>query len=280
MNRIFCFLFLIAYIVVLLPSSQTAFATIVNIPDDYATIQAGIDASVDGDTVLVQPDTYVENINFNGHNVTLGSLFLTTQDTSYILVTIIDGGNYGSVVTFENGENTSATLIGFLLQYGFTDEGGGGINCNNNSSPSIISNYIMNCFALFGGGIGCRNNSNPIIDHNIITKNVAEIHGAGIACDHSSPYIINTYISHNILTHPMVAQGGGIALNYANPYILYTIIFANSARDCGGILCSNSSPTIINCISYDNVSTEFGSISCAHNSSPLVINSILWDKPD
>ena len=59
-------------------------ATIINIPADYSTIQEGIDASSDGDTVLVQPDTYVENINFNGHNIVLGSLFLTTGDTSYI----------------------------------------------------------------------------------------------------------------------------------------------------------------------------------------------------
>jgi hypothetical protein len=40
------------------------YATIINIPADYPTIQQGIDASTDGDTVLVQPGMYVENINF------------------------------------------------------------------------------------------------------------------------------------------------------------------------------------------------------------------------
>jgi len=48
-------------------------ATIINVPTDYDTIQEGIDASCGGDTVLVQPGTYVENINFNGHNIVLGS---------------------------------------------------------------------------------------------------------------------------------------------------------------------------------------------------------------
>ena len=67
------------------------FAKTIQIPEDYATIQAGINASVDGDEIIVSPGTYVENINFEGKAVILGSLFYTTRDTSYISQTIIDG---------------------------------------------------------------------------------------------------------------------------------------------------------------------------------------------
>ena len=42
-------------------------ATIINIPQDYLTIQAGIDASNNGDTVLVQSGTFVENIDFTAN---------------------------------------------------------------------------------------------------------------------------------------------------------------------------------------------------------------------
>ena len=85
-------------------------ATIIDIPDDYPTIQQGIDASTDGDTVLVQPGTYEENINFNGHNIVLGSLFVTTGDTSFTSLTVIDGSYAFSAVRFENGENGNAKL--------------------------------------------------------------------------------------------------------------------------------------------------------------------------
>ena len=100
-------------IVSLLLYTSTVTATIIKVPQDQPTIQAGIDSAINGDTVLVDTGRYVENINFNGKNIVVGSLFLTTGNTSYISKTVIDGDSSGSVVTFENGEDSLAILDGF-----------------------------------------------------------------------------------------------------------------------------------------------------------------------
>lgn len=144
----------------------TTQARIIHVPGDSAAIQAGINGAVDGDTVLVQPDTYVENINFNGKNIVVASLFLTTGDTSHISSTIIDGDSSGSVVTFESGEDSTAVVTGFTIANGDATKGGG-IHCR--SSPTISDCSIAANVADLGGGIYCS--GLPIISNCTIVGN-------------------------------------------------------------------------------------------------------------
>ena len=101
---------------------------------------------------LVQPETYYENIDFNGHNVVLGSLFLMTEDTSHISSTIIDGNQSDHVVAFENWEDSTAIITGFTITNGSSDLGGG-IHCWF-SNPTVDNNVITGNSALGGGGGG------------------------------------------------------------------------------------------------------------------------------
>ncbi|TSA24529.1 PKD domain-containing protein [bacterium] len=246
---------------------NTAFAITINVPGDYPTIQAGINASVDGDTVLVQPGTYVENINYNGKNITVGSLFLTTLDTTYISQTVIDGNNIASVVTFEGGENLTAVLVGFNITNGQCGAGGG-ITCIYSSSPSISNVTIAENSATDtyggGGGIHCYSSS-PSLTNVTITGNSASSHGGGIFCrENSSPSLTNVTITGN-----SADKGGGIYCHGSSPSLTNVTITENSASDNGGgIYCSSSSPSLTNVTITENSASAWGGGIYCHGSSP------------
>jgi predicted outer membrane repeat protein len=241
--------------------------TIINIPADYPTIQQGIDASVDGDTVLVLPGTYVENINFNGHNIVLGSHFLTTGDTSFISQTVIDGDTAGTVVTFESHEGTSAKLTGFTIQNGSAQDGGG-IVCLNQSHPTISRNIIRNNSAHSphgdGGGIYCIG-SNPTIENNYIHSNRARF-GGGIFSDQSYFTARNNLLLNNFAGF----EGGGIHFNRSDAFIYNCTIGGNFGVAVS--LWNNSSPTFTNCLIWGN---ENGDLHVSAPSAPQISYSVI-----
>ena len=147
-----------------------------SVPFEYLTIQSAIDAASVGDSIIVHPGTYFENINFNGKDIVLGSLFLITQDTSYIPFTVIDGQQSGSVVTFSNQESDSAILTGFTIQNGSGD-----------STESVSS--------MSGGGVFITNAA-PTIKSCIIRNNNCEL-GSGVFVHHGQPTIQKCRIENN-----------------------------------------------------------------------------------
>lgn len=201
------------FLLIFLFFNQLIFSSIINIPGDYPTIQEGINVAIDGDTVLVQPGTYIENIDYNGKNIHVASLFLTTQDSIYIFQTIIDGNQNGHVVNIVNGEDLTAVLIGFTITNG-----------------RAIGPFPISC----GGGINCRDSS-PKFEYLHIINNIAEIDGGGIYCHNSKVRIRNCIISDN---HAF-DDGGGICtvassiINLSN-----CLIQNNQAYDEGGGICS------------------------------------------
>jgi hypothetical protein len=127
---------------------------------NYTTIQAAINASVNGDVVLVHPGTYLENIDFIGKNITVASLKFTTDDPVFIGTTIIDGQRLGSCVKAMSGE-TSARIVGFSItngsgvHYFYADEGGG-ILVGQHSTLSIESCRVYKNETEMGGGLYAR----------------------------------------------------------------------------------------------------------------------------
>ena len=176
----------------------------IHVPADKTTIQAAIDAAVNGDTVLVAAGTYKERIDFKGKNITVTSESGAAQ-------TIIDGKNSGNVVTFNTSETSAAVLSGFTIQHGNSDYGAG-INI---------------------GGAG------PTIEHNIITDNNCAT-GGGIYAAFASAIIRYNWIRHNNRgksCYPSGIGGGGVTIGGAGTVqLLYNLIEDNlGGYDGGGI---------------------------------------------
>ena len=132
-------------------------AEVLYVPAEFSTIQDAIEASESGDSILVSPGFYQENINFEGKSITVSSLYLIGGDSLLIGTTIIDAQESGSVATFSSGEDASSILQGFTLQNGN----------GNDEDPDGNGSYYT-----YGGGIYCEN-SDPTIRDCIIRDNVA-----------------------------------------------------------------------------------------------------------
>ena len=219
-------------------------AQIIHVPAGQPTIQAGIDAATTGDTVLVADGTYLENINFWGKAITVGSHFIMDADTNHINNTIIDGSqpanpDYGSVVTFITGEDTTSIISGFtitggtgLLDASIPARLGGGIVCINASAKithnKIIANEVDHQTAAIGAGIACTmylQSKWIVIEHNVIADNynnasdvIAQGGGIYIGENTGSNIELRARVSHNTIENNTCystqnrADGGGIKI--------------------------------------------------------------------
>lgn len=205
-------------IILLLCFSNILFAEMINIPNDFSSIQSGINQAQTGDTILVQRGSYIENIDFTGKNVVVTSLFIISNDPEDIKQTIIDGDRRGSVVTIDKGESSKAVLCGFTITSGLSWNGGG-INCSQ-SSPVLKNLLIKNNEANgLGGGVELYHANASLINVKII-ENTAHLYGGGINCNYSDPYLENVTITQN----KSYESGGGILFWNCNP------IFSNENR--------------------------------------------------
>ena len=143
----------------------------IHVPQDASTIQGGIDAASNGDTVLVSPGTYNENIDFHGKAITVTSGGVSFTDVA-TTSTIINGTQDGPVVTFDSGETSGAVLNGFTVQNGHSSVGASlpaaGVWISG-ASPTISNNLITNNT---GNGILLTNLDNAsILSNSLIQGN-------------------------------------------------------------------------------------------------------------
>ena len=174
------------FVFMLLIVSGMCFSQVITVkPDgtgDFTLIQQAVDSAQSGDTVLVYPGTYVENVEIENKGIVLGSLVMSTGDLYYMHNTIIDGN-------FDGGCINILDCIDGLLIHGFT----------------LIHGIGSYNGAISGGGISIFESIVDIKQCNI-TNNTVTGCGGGVYIEDSNVYLSGTWITQN----QSYISGGGI----------------------------------------------------------------------
>ena len=181
------------------------------VPSQYPTIQSAIVAAVNGDTVLVQPGVYAENVDFLNREIVVRS-------TAGAASTTIDGSQTGTVVVIMGGQTNATVLEGFTLSNGFGSTTAG-------QSPAAP------------GGLLCLLAS-PTIRDCVITGN----QGGGGSSTPTLASTNNTAVYGN-------GGAGGMAIIEGAPILERTRIIGNSGGPGAAAVCPtvplSNIPTIV-----------------------------------
>lgn len=243
-------------------------ATIINIPEDQPTIQAGLNVASNSDTVLVATGIYYENIIWPGTNgIVLLSEFGSEEtiiDGNYISNTILIGD--GSSVTID----TTTVIDGFSIRNGNSSDSFGGSGIYANFANPIIQNCIIyNNFGESNGAI-LHQGLKAIIRNNIIRdNNQLSGNGGGIYLCVSTADVYNNQIYNN-----NSLSGGGIdCYKTANHFIKNNEIFNNYALYGSAITFSESDCLVENNNINNNTAYYSGGGISAHQSSLEIISN-------
>ncbi len=239
--RLLCALLLLTF-------AATTQAANINVPADQSTIQAGINAAVNGDVVIVADGTYTgannKNLDFGGKSITVRSASNNPAQC------VIDCQQAGNGFYFHTHETAAATVSGFTIQNG---------SSQNSTSGS-------------GGGAYCVNSS-PTFQHCVFANNTASSLGGGLLCFYANPTVTSCVFRNNTANY-----GGGMYNYQSNSVVTNCVFYGNTAAYNGGGMYNDSTaaPTITNCTIFGNFANGSGVGMVNSPDSPVkVYNSII-----
>jgi len=238
--------------------SELRYITNLRTNEVYYTIQAAIDAAEAADELVIAPAVYTgpgnRDLDFRGKSIILRST--NPEDASIVAATIIDCGGAGRGFHFHSGETSAAVLDGLTIRNG--SGYGGGVFCQDGSSPTIRNCVITRCSASTAGGIACVGGSCPVFMHCTISDNEAlqgDSRAGGVYCEGNSNA---TFVRCTISRNRSLGRGGGAYFQFSSPLLDGCVITENSAAYGAGVACWGASMVINGCTIAQNEFTEHG----------------------
>jgi hypothetical protein len=241
-------------------------ANAIHVPADQPTIQSAINIALTGDTVLVAPGTYTENLLVNNKEVTL--LSEGGADVTILSPATIPG----DVLKYQNNLGKVNRVVGFK----FTGVAGlHGIELMDGKMIVEGCQFVDNAlYGEIGGAIMVWDKAE--IRNCLFQGNHSGSHGGGIRWVNSGGGIVE----HNEFRGNSAEFGGGIDLLYAaNVKVLYNLFVSDTAATLGGAIylgaCQNvvvNNNTFDRCISHDNSGGGLALNACENDT---VLNNII-----
>ncbi|MCB1161441.1 MAG: right-handed parallel beta-helix repeat-containing protein [Candidatus Krumholzibacteriia bacterium] len=216
--------------------AQAGIAATLLVPQEHATIQAGIDLAQPGDTVLVAPGTYRgignRDLDFYGKDIAL-------VGSGGSAATIIDCDAAGRGLHLASGETQAALVQGITIQNGsLPDDQCGGILCRAGATFRDV--VVRQCFAQYAGGVLIEGSGDPILMDCVIEDNQNSAgSGGGIAICNGSTAILSNVVIRGNYSH---GRGGGAYMCFSSPQFFNVTFEDNEAISNGGGVYYTSSP--------------------------------------
>jgi predicted outer membrane repeat protein len=234
---------------------------------DYPTIQAAINAAVNGDEIVLGDGTYRgtgnRDMDFKGKAVTV-------QSEKGAEGCVIDCQNAGRGFVFHSGESSGSILEGVTITRG-SAESGAGVHCSASSPLIRRCTLAENKATRKGGGIYIQSGGAPQLVECVFYGNRAEGEtGGAVNSLQSSPTFHRCSFDHNYSK----GRGGAISSSWGTQIVSNCLFTSNNGVGGGGAMENSSNAvTIDNCVFYGN--RTYGTIyNSAANTQ--ICNSIFW----
>ncbi len=211
-NREFFFLLFFVFLL------ETLTANVLLVPQDFASIQTAIDSAQTGDTVLVVPGIYQENLQIRNKDITLASNYLYSNSFVDVEATVLDGRRLSAVM--QVFVRNKSKITGFKIINGDHFYGGGFVS--DVSSPVITACIFENNYAQATGGAFYAEEGQPVLRKCLFIRNTSG------------------------------AFGGAIASGYTEITVDHCTFYGNTSGDGGAVSCFQSSIPISNSIFLEN----------------------------